>query len=279
MSPKFAIFTLLVVTVAGLAALGQSPSGPTTPGPLDGTWELVSMIEDGKPIPITLVKQTVLRDGRITIAGGFVALTRADGSTAFLPFSTDPTTKPKRLDLSGTRSIGGKGIYLRDGDTLLICIAGTDEQARPTEFGSLAGSGSVLMTFQKASDRTAPVARPTTPPAPDKPPTGDNLRRALIGTWGHQTDELVEKITLNPDNTFSLWLSYKRGFKKLFEQQDRVSGRWDVVDSVVTMTVTASTLPDRQGQVYSFQVLRINNSEVLYRDNQTGQRRIEWKVQ
>lgn len=259
----------------------QPPATPPTPRPsdaLDGTWELVSVIDDGKVVPIEHIKETAIQDARIVVNGQLASVLRPDGKVRTFAFVSDPTASPKTLDVAGAMRVGGKGIYMRDGDTLLVCTRGSDAETRPTQFASLPGTDTFLMTFQRVK---APAPAPAvTVPAPAAParPTDDQIRKLLIGTWGHQTDEAVVKITLNPDNTYSVLTTYKRGFKKLFDSEDRTSGNWRLLDGDLMLTPTASSVKGQVGQVRSYRITSINNSDVQYVDNLTGQRRIEWKL-
>ena len=49
-------------------------------------------------------------------------------------------------------------------------------------------------------------------------------------------------------------------------------------DGTLPLTATAATERPKIGQVYSFRITSVNESEVLYVDNATGQRRVEWKL-
>lgn len=100
----------------------------------------------------------------------------------------------------------------------------------------------------------------------------------LIGTWGHQTDDLIVKATLNADSTFTVVTTHKSGLKKVFDHEERTSGKWLLKDGTVTFTATASTERGKIGQVNSYRITSISDSEVLYVDNLSGQRRIEWKL-
>jgi phosphatidylserine decarboxylase len=83
---------------------------------------------------------------------------------------------------------------------------------------------------------------------------------------------------MNTDNTFALSRTYKKGFKKVFEHEDRVSGNWRLKDGEVTMTVIGATNRENIGQVYSYRIMSINDSEMVYTDTMSGQRRVEWKL-
>ena len=266
---------------ATTAALQPPVAAARAAESLDGTWELVSVIEDGKPLPLDIVKATMIKDARDVISGPTAALIRPDGKLRTLAFVTDPKARPKTLDIAGDMHIGGKGIYMRDGDVLMLCVRGSDAEARPTVLTSLSGSDTFLMTFRRVAAPQPPpqpqpvaVARPAAPVVPAE----DAVRKMLVGTWGHQTDDQVVKVTFNADGSFAVVKTYKKGFKKVFDHEDRLSGSWRLKDGEVTLSVAASTAREDQGQVYSYRITSINDSEVIYVDQMSGQRRIEWKL-
>jgi hypothetical protein len=105
------------------------------------------------------------------------------------------------------------------------------------------------------------------------------MRKLLIGTWGHQDDRMIDRIALNPDGTFSVEVTWKRGVRSLLDQVERTSGRWDLKDGVLTYTVTASSESNKfVGQVYSRKITSLTNTELIYVDTQTGVRRVEWRI-
>jgi uncharacterized protein (TIGR03067 family) len=249
------------------------------PGTLDGTWELVSVIDDGKLISLDHVKQSMLKDARIVIRGQTASVLRPDGKVRSMAFVTDPTASPKTVDIAGDLHIGGKGIYMRDADVLMICTHGADSNKRPSVMASLPGSDNFLMTFRRLN---VPVPHAVVefkpPPPPVVIPHEDVIRKTLIGTWGHQTDSEIVKVTMNTDGTFALLRSYKKGFKKVFDHEDRTSGTWRLKDGEVSLSVVASTIRENNGQVFSYRITSINDSELIYVDTMSGQRRVEWKL-
>lgn len=286
MRSRFALILMLAALATGWAGLAQSRPGqlpapqPKPTDALDGTWELITLIEDGKPIPSDIVKQTLLANSRITISGQLLAFSKPDGKVRTLAFVTDTTASPKRIDLAGAINLGSKGIYIRDGNTLLMCFSLSDTDARPSEFVAIPGKNTVVLTFRKV-DAPAAALPPPPPPAPPPPPprsTDADLQAALVGTWGHQTDDRIVKVTLNPDGSFSTVLSYKKGLKKVLDDEEHASGTWKVKDGMAIFTTSASSVRGQVGQVASYRVNSINAGEVIYVDNQTGQRRIEWKL-
>jgi uncharacterized protein (TIGR03067 family) len=118
-----------------------------------GTWQAESYALDGKKASADDLKKIklmidahgkaeVLRDGHAFIA-----------STTKL----DPTQNPMTIDVTFTEGdLKGKtslGIYKIEGDLLTICRSAPD-QARPTEFASLPGSGHTPMSYQREKLKT-----------------------------------------------------------------------------------------------------------------------------
>lgn len=268
------------LAVGSLLLAGAVPGHtrqPAAPDNLDGTWELVSVIEGGKLMSVDTVKHTTIKDARVTIRGNVMQFTSPAGAARVVAFVTDPKASPRAIDLAGTTAVGGKGIYQRDGDNLLLCLPGADTDPRPTAFASPAGRSEVLMTFRKAAAPAVLGPPQPPPPAPAKAADAD-VRTALVGTWGHQTDDRVVRLTLNADGSFSTLLNWKKGFKKIFDAEERTSGTWHVRDGVVVMTTTAAPERAQVGQVMSYRVVSVSAGEVIYVNNQTGERRIEWKL-
>ncbi len=268
---------LTVLDVFQPPTVAAQPQAQADPESLDGTWELVSVIEDGKVVPLDIIKQTMIKDARVIIKGAVVAVTRPNDRVQTLAFVTNSKGNPKTIDIAGAHSIGSRGIYMRDGDTLMICTRGSEGESRPAMMASLPNSDTFLMTFRRVEGPPA-AELPPPPPPPARPTNENNIQKMLIGTWGHQTDEEIVKVTLNADGTFSISTTYKKGIKKVFTRDDRASGKWRLNNGTVTMTQSASTQRGKVGQVYSYRITSISDSEILYVDNVTGQRRIVWKL-
>ncbi len=282
MAAGFAVFTAAksAAQLPPSTSALQPPVAAAQPAEsLDGTWELVSVIDDGKLIPLELVKQTMIKDARVVIKGPTAVVVRPDGKIRTMAFVTDAKATPKTVDVAGDIKVGGKGIYMRDGDVLMICTRGSDAEARPTVMASLPASDTFLMTFRRVdAPATQPAVTQYKPPPPAVVQAEDGIRKTLIGTWGHQTDEQIVKVTFNTDGTFGLLRTYKKGFKKVFDHEDRTSGTWRLKDGEVTMSVIASTNRENIGQVYSYRISSINDTEVIYIETISGQRRVEWKL-
>ena len=107
---------LLILSVLALAAgwqasaqLGPGQPAPPPPAGLDGTWNLLSVIEDGRLVPMELVKQTMIRDGRVWVRGGFVAFNRPDGSPRNMPVTLNPAANPMTIDLAAAQTSAVRG--------------------------------------------------------------------------------------------------------------------------------------------------------------------------
>jgi hypothetical protein len=175
------------------------------------------------------------------------------------------------FDLAGAERTGGRGIFMASKDTLLLCLSSRD-QNRPTSFSSQPGSGNMLVTLRRATGGNPQL--PTTPNVPSY--QDEQLRRMLVGTWGHQDTDSIHYMTLNSDGTVNERMTWKDQFKQLFHQDVQSTGTWQVQDGVVTITIAQSTDKELRGQTGSFRVRSINGSELAAVDY-NGQVRQEWK--
>jgi uncharacterized protein (TIGR03067 family) len=111
---------------------------------LEGTWQLISAMKDGKETPAEVVKKI-----RVVIKGGKHSVYFGDEVAAKeIPFAVDPTKDPRTTvdTLPDGREI--KGIYNLDGDMLTSCVAEAGKD-RPSEFDSKPGSGHTLRVFKR----------------------------------------------------------------------------------------------------------------------------------
>jgi uncharacterized protein (TIGR03067 family) len=262
------LFWAGVVLLAGMGTSGAHAQS------LDGTWEITAVIDNGRVIEPTEVMMNYAADGRVVIRGQQVELVvPMTYQRKRLPFLVDGSKSPMTFDLAGAEKTGGRGIFMAGKDAVLLCLSSRD-QGRPNSFASLPGSGNLLVTLRRAT------TNPNTPfpQQPNIPSYEDEqLRRMLVGTWGHQDAESIHYITLGADGTVNWTMTWKDQFKQLFHQDVRSTGTWQVQDGVVTMTMTQSTDKERRGQTGSFRVRSINGSELTAVDY-TGQVRQEWKA-
>jgi uncharacterized protein (TIGR03067 family) len=268
-----AAFLPYLAVVLGLAAIDQAPAQS-----LDGLWEITAVIDDGRVINPTDVLLNYAADGRVVISGQTVQLVvPMTFQRKSLPFVVDDSKSPMRFDLAGTEKTGGRGIFMAAKDSMVLCIASRD-QGRPTSFASLPGSGNLLVTLKRSAGSGGNSPSPNPIPTPTPPSYQDQeLRRLLVGTWGHQDADTIHYLTLNNDGSMSATMIWKDNFKKMFHQDVRSSGNWKLEDGVVTVSTATSTDKERRGQTGSFRIRSINSSELVAVDH-NGQVRQEWKA-
>lgn len=271
---RFLLSAILVLGVAGPNFAQQSDTDK-----LQGTWELTALLEDGAVVPDDLVRTRYAQYARFTISGQSINFW-APGTLQkrSILFVIDEKVSPKAIDLGGAVKVSGKGIYVLAGDVLMICIGEPEAKQRPTEFSAKKDSPYLLMTLQrvKASEVKA-NPQPPTVVAPVAPVKENELRKALLGTWGHQDDDWVTMFTLNTDGTFSSSRSFKKKFGRLFHEDVRSSGTWKLQEGVVICNITASTDNEVRNQIFSYRIRSISATELIAID-QFGKLRREWKV-
>ena len=111
---------------------------------LQGTWQLVSAETAGKKVADDLVKKI-----RVIINGSKHTVYLGDDVVAKeIPFTIDPSKKPKTTTDRLPDGTEIHGIYELDGDTLTSCIAPAGKD-RPKEFSASAESGNTMRVFKR----------------------------------------------------------------------------------------------------------------------------------
>ena len=264
---------------------------------LQGAWEVNSLIENGEVVSLKNVRETMIRDGVLVIEGNLMRFTNpVNNKKRELAFVLNPDQNPKTIDLTSTDKMGNKGIYMLDSNNLLLCLCAHDSNERPTIFASTSVSKSMLFSMRKLTGNT-PVVPPavppvvttntkptpaTTPVVPTSPmltpaTSDEQIRKILVGTWGHQDEERMETFTMNSDNTFSSTWTSKKFFPKLFKGEERCSGTWKLKDGVIIAYITSSTDDHIRNQVFSYRVSWYTTTEIALID-QKGRIHRDWKI-
>ena len=264
---------------------------------LQGAWEVNSLIGNGEVVSLKNVRETMIRDGVLVIEGNLMRFTNpVNNKKRELAFVLNPDQNPRTIDLTSTDKMGSKGIYMLDTNNLLLCLCAHDSNERPTIFASTPASKSMLFSMRKLTGNT-PVVPPTVPPVvttntkptpattpvvPTSPmltpaTSDEQIRKILVGTWGHQDEERIETFTMNSDNTFSSTWTSKKFFPKLFKGEERCSGTWKLKDGVIIAYITSSTDDHIRNQVFSYRVSWYTTTEIALID-QKGRIHRDWKI-
>lgn len=143
--------TCYVRAFVGLTLIGfvgcQGGASEGTKSELEGTWDLISVQQDGKDLEVK-------KETKMVTTGNKFVLKVGDKVIVAGTFALDPSKSPKTTDVTYTEGPDKgktlKGIYEISGDTSKFCRAGTPEQERPTEFVTKAGTGGLASVYKRA---------------------------------------------------------------------------------------------------------------------------------
>ncbi len=116
---------------------------------LAGTWTARSAEQDGAPA-------AALAGHRLLLDGDAYAITAPGGKLLYSgTYKVDTSVQPPHIDFVGTAAGGGdaswEGIYQLQGNRLTIVDDAPDPaKGRPTALAALAGSGHVLVVFERS---------------------------------------------------------------------------------------------------------------------------------
>ena len=141
---------LLMIAALGLLPASCNRQAPA-PAPktdldrLQGTWNLVSAMQDGKSLPEDKVKQTtiIFKGDKFRFPGSAEYATSKAGT-----IKLDETKTPKEMDAISTEKEVMLGIYVLEENGYKVCFAPAGKP-RPTELTSTPGSGYILQSWQR----------------------------------------------------------------------------------------------------------------------------------
>src|SRR5262249_4329554 len=134
--------TMLILGGLGLLAVPvHSVPGTDELKNLQGSWESVSIVDEGKVLGKDQQVKFVVQGDKLTYPGDHYHQIKIDGDK-----------KPKHLDLvevtGAKKGLVYQGIFVIENDELKFCLDKTGK-SRPTAFESTAGSGQRLMVFKR----------------------------------------------------------------------------------------------------------------------------------
>jgi len=153
-SSRAAAIGVAILSLAPLVVLAQTVADTKEEATkkdhlaIEGTWRAISLEVNGNAVGADDVKKITTENGR---DGEWTLL--VDGNEMAEGTSTiDPTVTPKTIDFKATKgnSAGQTtyGIYEMTGNTRRICYA-EPGRPRPADFSAAAGSGRILVVFER----------------------------------------------------------------------------------------------------------------------------------
>jgi uncharacterized protein (TIGR03067 family) len=146
MKPRLLMIAAFALLVAACNRQASAPEKPKTDlERFQGTWSLVSAMQDGKPLPEDKVKQTtiVFKDTTFRFPGSAEYATSKEGT-----IKLDENKTPKEMDAISTEKETMLGIYVLEENGYKVCFAPAGKP-RPTELSSAPGSGYILQSWRR----------------------------------------------------------------------------------------------------------------------------------
>ncbi len=142
-----------------LALLATGASGQDV-GRLEGTWEIISLIDNGQLVGSQSIKEQFASDSKLVFRKNTITVNNP-GKKQQVAYVIDSTV-PGTIDLAGVEKLGSKGIYALNGDILTLCFGPPESSQRPTSFTSGVGGQRLMVVLHKV---TPPAALPVSLPA------------------------------------------------------------------------------------------------------------------
>jgi uncharacterized protein (TIGR03067 family) len=150
----FLAIGIMLTTIVAIAPAGDAKDEAIKKDrkQIEGKWRVVALEVDGNKAMEEDAKKLTVVIG----SDGTWNLYLEDKENNKGTSTIDPSKKPKTIDLTPAKGDGkgleSSGIYEVSEKTLKICI-GPSGKERPTEFSSISGSGTVLVTFEREKDK------------------------------------------------------------------------------------------------------------------------------
>src|SRR5262245_3281869 len=122
------------ISMAALLLTVSLGGAPDDTKAMQGKWKVAAVFEDGQSLSEREIFIQLFADGLISVDGPMISfMTLGSTEPRKLAYTLDTKSEPKGIDLIGAKKGGGKGIYLVNGDSLMVCLAGVNETTRPRD--------------------------------------------------------------------------------------------------------------------------------------------------
>jgi uncharacterized protein (TIGR03067 family) len=138
---RFATLGGFVLALCAAASAEDKKDVPKELAPFQGTWKLVEVTAEGKPVP-----KEKLAEGRFSFEGEKVTVTEK-GKVDPGSYSVDPKQEPATINFVNQKGNRALGIYKFDKDgRLILCFNKGKDAVRPKDFDD---KNAVLVVLEK----------------------------------------------------------------------------------------------------------------------------------
>ena len=237
---------------------------------LAGSWDILSITDDGEPLGPDRVRAKFAQHGRIQVGTRNVALIAPkSGERRLSAIRIDPSKSPSEIDVTTQFDEVLKGIYRFNGDELILCLAKRDGDDRPTAFDAPTGSNDFLFRMKMAVPEPAhQPATAATRPAPKPVDTAheqdERIKQKLTGAWTFNDSQGNLTLVFRTDGSFVATRTWRSGLKRLFEGDTTTSeGRWNYSRGLLDALVTSTMDPKLLSRNYHYWIQSVGDSTLV----------------
>ncbi len=239
---------------------------------LSGSWNILSIVDDGSTLAPGLIRAKFAQNGRVEIGTKALAIVSPKtGDRRLTAIRINPSKTPSEIDLTTHFDEVLRGIYQFSGDELILCVAKTEDDDRPTAFKAPTGSNDAL--FRLKMVKPEPVSRPAaaavrSAPLPVDPiqQKEERIKQKIGGAWSYTDSKGTLTIVFRPNGSFTATRTWKSGLKRIFEGDTTTSeGRWSYGTGLLDAYITSTQNPMLAGRNYNFGLQSIGDNTMVLR--------------